>query len=357
MNLTKKALLTLCLAFLFLFTACSGQEAPPAPAPEPPPATDTPAETPDEPEEEVVTLVLSTVATEASTYAGQRLMEIAYRESGGTILMNHFPDNVLGNDRVVVESAIFGDIDIVMSSTSPLVDLFPDFLLFDGHFLFQDNAHAHAIMGGPIGRAVLDGMEVHGLKGFAFWEQGFRNLTNNITPARSPEDVQGLVVRTMENPIHIAAWNAFGANPTPMSFAEVFTAMQQGTIDGQENPLAIIDQNRFYEVQNYIVLTLHCYVPHVIAMNLDRWNSLSENQQRALEIAFAEATEIQWARAAANEAAIYERLQEQDVEIIHLTPEERALFEAAIAASPVLDMIRSGMNNPHLLDEVLASMN
>lgn len=359
MKQTRKRLLALCVVLLFLLAACASPapaEPSPPPSPDPPIAPETlPAEI--TPEGEVVTLVLSTVATEASTYAGQRLAEIAYRESGGTIIMNHFPDNVLGGDRVVVESAIFGDIDIVMSSTSPLVDLFPDFLLFDAHFLFRDNAHAHEIMGGPIGQQILDGMEEHGLKGFAFWEQGFRNLTNNRTPARSPEDVQGLVVRTMENPIHIAAWNAFGANPTPMSFAEVFTAMQQGTIDGQENPLAIIDANAFYEVQNYIVLTQHCYVPHLIAMNLDRWNSLSENQQRALQIAFAEATEIQLARAGANEAAIYERLQGQDVQIIRLTPEERALFEQAIADSPVLDMIRDGMNNPHLLDEVLATLN
>ena len=354
----KKKLLAVSLVLMLVLVACGGAAtpaAPPAAGDATPVAGD--ATPPPAGDEGVVTLILSTVATEASTYAGARLAEIAYEESGGTLILNQFPDNVLGADRVVVESTIFGDIDIVMSSTSPLVDLFPDFLLFDAHFLFQDNAHAHYIMGGPVGQAVLDSMADHGLKGWAFWEQGFRNLTNNITPARTPADVQGLVVRTMENPIHIAAWNAFGANPTPMSFAEVFTAMQQGTIDGQENPLAIIDANAFYEVQNYIVFTQHCYVPHVIAMNMDSWNSLSANQQRALEVAFEQATQIQWERAGANEAEIYQRLQAQDVELIHLTPEERALFEQAIADSPVLDMIREGMNNPQLLDDVLATMN
>ena len=342
----KKKLLAVGLALMLGLTACVGAATPATP--------DAPSVSGDE---EVVTLVLANVTVEASIYAGERLAQVAYEESGGTLIINQFPDNVLGADRVAVESAIFGDIDIVVSATSAIADLFPDFLLFDAHFLLQDNAHAHYIMGGPVGQAVLDSMAEHGLKGWAFWEMGFRNLTNSITPARTPADVQGLVVRTMENPIHIAAWNALGANPTPMSFAELFTAMQQGTIDGQENPLSIIDANSFYEVQSYIVLTQHCYVPHVVAMNMDSWNSLSANQQHALEVAFEQATQIQWERSAANEAEIYQRLQAQDVELIHLTPEERALFEQAIADSPVLDMIREGMNNPQLLDDVLATMN
>ena len=321
------------------------------PAPAAAPAVGNADDASDDP---VVTLVLSTAATEASTYAGERLVEIAYRESGGTIRMNHFPDNVLGPDRVIIESVIFGDIDIGMSATSPLVDLFPDFLMFDAHFLLRDTAHAQEIKGGFVGQTILDTTRVHGIIGKAWWDMGFRNTTSN-TLIRTPADTQGLAIHTMENPIHIAAWNAFGATATSVSFAEVFRALQQGTIDGLENTLSIIHANAFQEVQDYIILTKHCYVPHLIAMNEASFNSLTPNQQRALNIAFEEATRIQWDRSEANTQRIYSDLTAFGSSLIHLTVEERAMFQQIIAESDVLDMIRAGMNNPALLDHVLAS--
>ena len=344
---------------LTILAACgNGGDTAPAPAPEAAPAdTGETVDLGNAPEgQEDVTLVLSTVTNEAGAWGGEQLVEVAYELSGGTLIIDHFPANQLGPDRQVIEDTIFGNIDIAMSATSALVDLFPDLALFDTHFLFRDHAHAHANLGGPVGRQLLDSMYTHGLLGMAFWEMGFRNLTNSVRAVHTPADLNGMVVRTLENPLHIAVWNSLGANPTPMSFAEVFTALQQGTVDGQENPLSIIDANSLYEVQDYIVLTQHAYVPHVVAMNMDRFNSLSPFHQEVILEAFATVTPMQWARSGDGEQAIYDRLsQRDDVSIISLTPEQHQQFADNVAEGDALNLVRETMNNPHLIDEVMGN--
>src|SRR5699024_1390026 len=156
---------------------------------------------------------------------------------------------------------------------------------------------------------ILDGMENIGLKGLTFWENGFRSFTNNDKPVRTPEDVKGMKIRTMENEIHLEAWRAFGANPTPMAFTEVFTALQQGTIDGQENPLGIIDANKFQEVQDYVSLTEHVYTPYIVTMNLEKYNSLSDDQKAAIDKAAEESTKFQREQSQKYEQEILDKIE------------------------------------------------
>jgi tripartite ATP-independent transporter DctP family solute receptor len=146
-------------------------------------------------------------------------------------------------------------------------------------FLFRDREHAYKVLDGPIGRELLETFSIKGVKGLAFWENGFRHITNNLRPINKPEDLKGIKIRTMENKVHLAAFKAFGASPTPMAWSEVYTALQQKTIDGQENPVAIIFHQKIYEVQKYLALTGHFYSPTPLLMSLKAFNSLPKNFQ------------------------------------------------------------------------------
>jgi tripartite ATP-independent transporter DctP family solute receptor len=298
-----------------------------------------------------VTLKFSNVSSESTKEAGELFKQILEKESKGSIIVNLFPDNVLGDDRMIIESTMLGDIDIAGSSTSPLSRLFPDFYLFDGPFVFLNVEDAYAAMDG-LGESMLKVMENKGLKGIAFWENGFRNLTNNKVAARVPADVKNMKIRTMENDVHLAAWRAFGANPTPMAYTELFTALQKGTVDGQENPLGLIASSKLYEAQKYVSLTQHVYTPYVVCMNLNTYNSLSDAQRAALKKAFKEATAFQRKRSQELEKEILIALEKYGTVVTHLTPEEKAAWQKVMNEAKIFDLVKRKMDNPKYLDEM-----
>jgi len=199
------------------------------------------------------------------------------QKTNGRVKIAVFPEATLGGEREMLEGAKLGTMDIVLSTTAVAGNFDPKMKIFDLPFLFKGREQAIKVLDGPIGQQLLDGMSSQGLVGLSFWENGFRNLTNSKRPIEKPEDIQGLKIRTMENPIHLDAWKALGASPTPMAFAEVFTALQQGTIDGQENPLAIISTSRLYEVQKYVALTNHNYSPMVLIISKKVWDSFPDD--------------------------------------------------------------------------------
>lgn len=295
--------------------------------------------------------VTSVSAKEGST----KFAELVKEKTNGALTVNVFMDNQLGDDRVATESTIFGDIDVALSSTSPLATLFPDLYLFDAPFLFLSPEQTYAQLDGEVGQAILASLESKGLKGLGFWENGFRNFTDNDVAVRLPADLKGMKVRTMENEVHLSAWRAFGANPTPMAFTELFTALQQGTVDAQENPLGIIDGNRFQEVQNHISMTQHVYTPYMFFMNLDRFNGLPEDQQKAVTEAAAEAMAFQRARSQALEAEILARFAQQGVTVTELSAEDKAVWQQTVAEAKIYDLVKSKMQNPELLEKVLAA--
>ncbi len=199
----------------------------------------------------------------------------------GKFTIKQFPANALGGEREMVEGAQLGTVDLVITSTGPVGNFVPETLITDIPFLFRDYDHAHAVLDGPIGQALLDKFPDNGLIALAWGENGFRNLTNSKRPVKEPVDAEGLKIRTMENQVHMEAFSELGVLPTPMAFPELFTALQQGTVDGQENPIGVILSAKFAEVQKYLSLTNHVYSPALFLMSPTVWDGLSDEEKEA----------------------------------------------------------------------------
>jgi tripartite ATP-independent transporter DctP family solute receptor len=251
------------------------------------------------------------------------------RLSDGKFTIAQFPANALGGEREMVEGAQIGTVDLVITSTGPVGNFVPEVLLTDIPFLFRDYEHAHAVLDGPIGQEILDQFPNHGLVALAWGENGFRNLTNNVRPIRTPEDTKGLKVRTMENQVHMRAFQELGVLPTPMAFPELFTALQQGTVDGQENPIGVILSANFSQVQDHLTLTQHVYSPALIIMSPMAWEGLSDEEKLWFEQAAqagAAAMRLKVREDADNGVAT---LKEQGMQVVEDV--DRAAFEAALA--------------------------
>ncbi len=214
----------------------------------------------------------------------------------------------LGGERESVEAVQLGTQALTMTSTGPLPNFVPELRILDVPFLFRDKTHARAVLAGPIGQDMLKKFEPKGFKALAWAENGVRHMTNSKREIKSPADVKGLKLRTMENPVHITAFKDLGILPTPMPYVELFTALQQGTVDGQENPLTVIMTSKFDQVQKYLTLTGHIYSPSVFLMNKAMFEKLSDADKKA----FVEAAKV---GSAANNARV-DRDDEKGVEML-----------------------------------------
>lgn len=240
------------------------------------------------------------------------------------------PAGQLGGERDMIEGLQIGSLDIVITSTGPLGNFVPEVYALDLPFLFRDYDHARAVLDGEIGQELLDRIGENNLIGLAWSENGFRHVTNSQRPVNTPDDLAGLKLRTMENKVHMEAFSDMGASPTPMAFPELFTALQQGVVDGQENPVTVITASKFWEVQKYVSLTGHVYSPAVILAAPSLMDSLSDEQRGwFMEAAKASAAAT---RAEVNrlEEAGVALLQENGMEVV--TDIDKAPF-AALAES------------------------
>ncbi|NYT58537.1 TRAP transporter substrate-binding protein DctP [Alcaligenaceae bacterium] len=197
-------------------------------------------------------------------------------EGDGNFTIEQFPNSALGGEREVIEGLQLGTIDLAIVSTGATLNFVPQTGVFDIPFLFRDLAHARKVLDGEIGQKLLAEFPKRGIVALAWGEQGFRHLTNNVRPVNAPEDAKGLKIRTTENPIHIAAFREIGILATPMAWPEVATALQQGTIDGQENPLSVIVSAKLPQLQKYLSLTAHVYGPALVLMSPNVYNGLSD---------------------------------------------------------------------------------
>ncbi|MDR1875939.1 MAG: TRAP transporter substrate-binding protein [Synergistaceae bacterium] len=213
----------------------------------------------------------------------EHFRDLVAEKTGGRIKVEVFHSSQLGNERDMVEGLQLGTLEMTLISTAPLSGFTSDFLVFDMPFIFSDVEVARACVDSDIGQNMLDGLSTQGIMGLCFFENGFRSITNSRKPILTPEDLNGIKIRTMENPIHMDSFRVMKADPTPMAFGELFTALQQKTIDGQENPLAIIDTSKFYEVQKYLSLTEHFYAPAPVLMSRLFYDSLSADLQAAIK--------------------------------------------------------------------------
>ncbi len=300
-----------------------------------------------------VTLRFANVTNQPSIDAGQVLVDVAAKESNGRLEIKHFPNNMLGDDRTVTESMLMGDIALVQTQPSVLASMVPDLYVWDAPFLFDKIEDAWKCLDGPLGHAVNDQVESKGLKYLAALENGYRHYTNNKVAVRVPADVKGQKLRVMETDLQIAMWKNWGANPTPMAFTEVISALQQGTIDAQENPLSIIDSNKLYEVQHYISLTGHLFSPHCLYINKEIYDGLDADLRAALDKAVAAYQTAQRARAVELNALSVEKFKKAGCEVIELTDAERNQWRQAAIDGKVYDMVRAKMEHPEYLDKIL----
>ena len=251
------------------------------------------------------------------------------RRTDGRYKVQTFYSSALGAERESVEGVQLGTLDLTLTSTGPLPNFVPDVAILDIPFLFRDYAHARAVLDGPIGQELLTKFQAKGMVGLAWAENGFRHMTNSKRQVNVPDDLRGLKMRTMENPIHIEAYRQFGILPTPMAFTEVFTALQQGTVDGQENPLSVIEAAKLDQVQKYLTLTGHVYSPAVFLMNKARWDSLSDADKRAFLEAAKEGVRANRARVDEDERKAVADLRAKGMIVAENV--DKAKFQAALA--------------------------
>ncbi|GAB6110729.1 TRAP transporter substrate-binding protein [Desulfomicrobium salsuginis] len=219
--------------------------------------------------------------------------KLVAEKSGGDMEVQVFPSSQLGSQKDMTEGLIYGTIDMVLTGTADLGQFQPKMSLFDLPFLFKDRAHAYKALD-TVGMELGKELEPRGLKLLGYMENGIRHLTNNVRPVKAPADMAGLKIRVMSNKIYIETMKALGASPTPMAFGELYSAMQQGTVDGQENPSAHIYTKRFFEVQKYASLTAHAYAPEPVLISMITWGKLSDAQKAIIQEAANEA--VAWQR-------------------------------------------------------------
>lgn len=212
--------------------------------------------------------------------AGALALEKSLKENtNGKFTVEHFANSALGGEREVIEGLQLGTIDVAILSTGAILNFVPQAGVFDIPFLFRDLEHARHVLDGKIGQDMLKAFTDRGLVAVAWGEQGFRHLTNNKRAVKEPADAKGLKIRTTENQVHIDAFKAIGILPTPMAWPEVQTALQQGTIDGQENPMSVIVSAKLNQQQKYLSLTAHVYAPAVIVYSPSVFDSLSDEEK------------------------------------------------------------------------------
>jgi tripartite ATP-independent transporter DctP family solute receptor len=246
----------------------------------------------------------------------------------GKYKVDIFPSGALGGEREMTESVQLGTLDFVLTSTGPVGNFVPEVLVTDVPFLFRDYGHAHKVLDGAIGQEILAKFPAKGLVALAWGENGFRHLTNSRRSVVNPDDMKGLKLRTMENPVHMTAFRTLGSLPTPMAFPEVFTALQQGTVDGQENPIPVITSSKFGQVQKHLTLTGHVYSPALFMTSPALFEKLPDADKQAFRDAARVGAAAMRKRVAEVEKSGIEELRAQGVTVV--TEINRPAFQAAL---------------------------
>lgn len=303
-------------AIVVALTACGGGSEP---------AEET-AATPAEP----TVIKLGTTVNEQDSFqvAAEKFKEVVEEKTGGAYVIEIYPNGSLGDERTMLESMQMGTLDMGIITSGPFVNFVPEMGVLDMPFLFPDSASAYKVLDGEVGQSLLDKFEGSNLKGLAYAERGFRNLTNNTKPVTTAEDVAGLKVRVMENEVYISTFESLGVNAVPMAWSEALTALQQHTIDGQENPVNVIYSFKLWESQKYLTMTRHAYASAIITMSLQKFNTLPEDVQVIFKDAAQEAAEYERQWVADNEESQLNEIKENGVEVVE-NPDIES-FKAAV---------------------------
>ena len=267
--------------------------------------------------------------------AAQKCADLVAAKSAGAMTVKLFPSGALGGDLQTVSALHGGTVEMTVLNAGLLAGQVKDFAVLDFPFLFNNAKEADAVVDGALGRKLLDKLIPKGLIGLGYWDIGFRNITNGRRPIAKLEDLAGLKLRVMQTPIYIDLFKALGANPAPMPFPELYSALEQKAVDGQENPVTVIVTSKFYEVQKHITLTRHTYNPQALLVSKNFWDKLTETQRRTLNEAAREATAYQRHVAREREIESIATLKKNGIQVTELSAAELQRFRDK--AKPVLD--------------------
>jgi TRAP-type transport system periplasmic protein len=283
----------------------------------------------------------------------QKFADIVAEKSGGKITAKLFGGGTLGGDLAVVSSLQGGTVDMTMVVPGTVSGNIKEFSIFDFPLLFNSYEEADAVLDGPVGQNLLARLPEKGLIGLGYWDHGYRNLTNNRRPVAKLEDIQGLKIRVIQIPIVIDTFNALGANAVPMPLPEVYTALETGAVDGQENPFALIESSKYQEVQKYISTTRHIYNPLVVLFSKKTWDKLSEDERRILREAATEATAYERKVSRETNVAALEKLKKDGMTVTEFPPAETERMREKL--KPVVDKYSREIGEP-LMKEMLAEI-
>jgi tripartite ATP-independent transporter DctP family solute receptor len=268
--------------------------------------------------------------TDGQHAAAVKMAELVKQRTNGDVEIAIFPANQLGNDAAMINGVRGGTIDIVSSGASNYNGIVANTAALELPFVFRSAQHAYTVLDGPVGTGVLNELAPHGLKGLAYWENGWRAFTNNKRPIRTPDDAKGLKIRSTGNPYHIQAFKLLGMNPSPMAIAELYTALETGTFDAQEHPINVTWSSKFYEVQKHLTVSNHVYSPLILVMNKAKFDSLPANYQAIVVEAAREAAKYQRELNASNAGKVVAELKKsgmQVVEAVDMAPFQKIVSE------------------------------
>lgn len=263
--------------------------------------------------------------------AAVKMAELVKQRTNGDVEITIYPANQLGNDAAMINGVRGGTIDIVSSGASNYNGIVANTAAMELPFVFRNASHAYNVLDGAVGTGVLNELAPHGLKGLAYWENGWRAFTNNKRPVRSPDDLKGLKIRSTPNPYHIQAFKLLGMNPSPMAIAELYTALETGAFDAQEHPINVTWSAKFYEVQKHLTISNHVYSPLILVMNKAKFDSLPANVQTIVVDAAREAAKYQRELNAGNAGKVVAELKKSGMQVVENV--DMAPFQQIVSAS------------------------
>jgi len=264
-----------------------------------------------------------------------KFAELVAAKSGGKLKVNIFPGGTLGGDAPNVSAAQGGTLELVLLNSGILASQVKDFEVYDFPFMFANAKEADAVVDGPFGQKLHAKLADKGLIGLAYFELGFRDLTNSKRPVNAVDDIAGLKLRVIPNAINIDWVKALGANPTPLAFPELYSALEQKAVDGQENPLSVILANKFFEVQKHLAITHHQYNPQSLIFSKKVWDGLSADERKVLQDAAVEAAAYQRQVNRDKAAGDLEALKKAGMQVTELSAAEQAKLREKL--KPVID--------------------
>ncbi len=265
----------------------------------------------------------------------QKFADIVAAKSGGKIKVSVFPGGALGGDAPNVSALQGGTIEFVLLNSGILASQVKDFEVYDFPFMFANGQESDAVVDGPFGQKMHAKLGDKGIVGLAYFELGFRNITNSRKAITTVEDIAGLKLRVIPNAINVDWVKALGANPTPMAFPEVYAALEQKAIDGQENPLNVILANKFAEVQKHLAITNHQYNPQSLIFSKKIWDTLSADEKKILQDAANEANKFQRQVSREMAGSTLDQLKKAGMQVTEFSPAEQAKLRDKL--KPVID--------------------